>query len=250
MWDETVSGRGGNEISSAILKWLTISPLDNQTEELTIWSDNCPSQNRNVMIVMCYFYILSICPKLKIINHKYLLRGHTHLEADTDHALIERQVKKTPAFQIATPWDWQQLVRITSSKFSVINMDTDDFLDFKSLYSDKNAPYIKSRKSESGNTLKISEAVHLQVKREHPGHLFFKTNFADTEFEEVNFNRRTNGTRGQNLVIQTLRKSSKLITTKKHKHLLNLLQWIPSRFHQFYKGIKHDSISDDVDDDE
>lgn len=71
-----------------------------------------------------------MCPKLKIINHKYLLRGHTHLEADTDHALIERQVKKTPAFQIATPWDWQQRVRITSAKFSVINMDTHDFLDW------------------------------------------------------------------------------------------------------------------------
>ncbi|CAH1961095.1 unnamed protein product [Acanthoscelides obtectus] len=52
MWDETVAGSGGNEVASAVLKWLKVSQLDPQIEELTIWSDNCPSQNRNLMMVM------------------------------------------------------------------------------------------------------------------------------------------------------------------------------------------------------
>nr|CAI5836087.1 unnamed protein product [Callosobruchus analis] len=120
--NETVAGRGGNEVASAILKWIQVSGLDPQIEELTIWSDNCPSQNRNLMMVMCYFHIFNICPNLRTINHKYLLGGHTHLEVDSDHAMIEKQVKKAPAFQIATPWDWEQLVRITLPKFSVIDM--------------------------------------------------------------------------------------------------------------------------------
>lgn len=246
MWDETVSGRGGNEVASAIIKWLKVSSLDPQVEELTIWSDNCPSQNRNLMMVMCYFYIFNICPSLHIINHKYLLRGHTHLEADTDHALIEKQVKKTPAFQIATPWDWQQLVRITSPKFAVVDMGIKDFLDMKSLYSDKNSAFIKSRKSESGNVLRISEAVHLQVQRQNPGHLFFKTKFSQAEFEEVNFSRRANNQNAGNLVVSPIRESSKPLSIKKYKQLINLLEWVPSRFHQFYKEIKHsENVSDD-----
>lgn len=56
----------------------------------------------------------------------------------------------------------------------------------------------------------MTEALHLQVKSEH---LFFKTNFADAEFEEVNFNRQANTKSGQNLVIPALRKSSNFITT-------------------------------------
>ncbi|CAH1974380.1 unnamed protein product [Acanthoscelides obtectus] len=116
--------------------------------------------------------------------------GHTHLEADTDHALVEKQIKKSPAFQIATPWDWQQLVRITSPKFTVIDMSLKDFLNFTSLFSDKNSAFIRCRKSESGDLLRISEAVRFQVKSAKPGHLFFKTKFTQAEFEEVNFNRR------------------------------------------------------------
>nr|CAH7726499.1 unnamed protein product [Callosobruchus chinensis] len=247
MWDETVAGRGGNEVASAILKWIqVVSGLDPQIEELTIWSDNCPSQNRNLMMVICYFHIFNICQNLRTINHKYLLRGHTHLEADRDHALIEKQVKKTPAFQIATPWDWQQLVRITSPKFSVIDMGIKDFLDMKSLYNDKNSAFIKGRKCESGNVLRISEAVHLQVKRDRPGHLFFKSNFSQAEFEEVNFNRRANSKNNESLVVPPIRETSKSISSKKYKYLISLLEWVPSRFHQFYKDIKHcDNVQDD-----
>nr|CAI5856159.1 unnamed protein product [Callosobruchus analis] len=168
MWDERVAGRGGYEVAYAILKWIQLSGLDPQIEELTIWSDNCPSQNWNLMMLMCYFHIFNICQNLRIMN--IYLGGIP----DSDHALIEKQVKRTAAFQIATPWDWQQLVKMTSPKFSVIDIGIKDFLDMKSLYNDNNSAFIKDRKSESGNVLRISEAVHLRVKRDRPGHLFFK----------------------------------------------------------------------------
>lgn len=35
---------------------------------------------------------------LKIINHKYLLRGHTHLKIDSDYSIIERAKKKYRTF--------------------------------------------------------------------------------------------------------------------------------------------------------
>lgn len=92
MWDETVSGRGGNEVASCIIKW--VESEVGGIQELTFWSDNCPSQNRNIMLVMCYFWIMKIKPEIQVINHKFLARGHTHLEADSDHALIERERKK------------------------------------------------------------------------------------------------------------------------------------------------------------
>ncbi|CAH1973750.1 unnamed protein product [Acanthoscelides obtectus] len=95
MWDESVAGKGGNEMASCLLKWALVN-VGKEVEEITIWSDNCPSQNRNINSVLGYFTILRQIPTLKVINHKYLLRGHTHLEVDSDHSLIERARKRIP----------------------------------------------------------------------------------------------------------------------------------------------------------
>lgn len=51
VWDESVAGRGGNEIASALLKWAKQGLKDSNTETLIIWSDNCPSQNRNIISI-------------------------------------------------------------------------------------------------------------------------------------------------------------------------------------------------------
>nr|CAH7743035.1 unnamed protein product [Callosobruchus chinensis] len=45
-------------------------------------------------MVMCYFYLLKIKPNLKTISHTFLRKCHTHLEADVDHSVIERETKK------------------------------------------------------------------------------------------------------------------------------------------------------------
>lgn len=95
LWDETKGGRGGNEIASCVLKWaLQLKETEPNIEELSIWSDNCAGQNRNFMIVTLYMWLLKKMTNLKIINHKFLLRGHTHMEVDSDHSIIERAKKK------------------------------------------------------------------------------------------------------------------------------------------------------------
>nr|CAI5846436.1 unnamed protein product [Callosobruchus analis] len=111
MWDEGVASRGGNEVSSCLIKW-----LENNVSTEVIWSDNCPSQNRNILMIMCYFWALHLKPNLQVINHKFLSRGYTHLEADSIHSVIERSRRKVPQFEIVTPWDWQQMVRMAGTK--------------------------------------------------------------------------------------------------------------------------------------
>lgn len=83
-----------------------------------------------------------------MITQKFLLKGHTHMEADTVHALIERKRKKMNNMSILTPWDWQQLVRQTSRKYTVHNMELEDFKDFSSLYDTKKSqnPLFVNRK--------------------------------------------------------------------------------------------------------
>lgn len=248
MWDESVAGRGGNEIASCLLKW-AISNIDDSVEELTIWSDNCPSQNRNFNSILAYVSILNYIPTLKIINHKYLLRGHTHLEVDSDHSIIERERKKMNKFQIMTPWDWQQLVRLASHKnpFSVMNMETDDFKNFMSLMAGSNAPFLHRKKFESGKDFKISQLVHIQVRSEQKGKVFCRSDFGETDFEVLDLNRTSRRAHFPQ-EITSIRSDPKPISEKKYKDLQTLLQWVPKVFHSFYRNLLYtDKNSEDVD---
>lgn len=246
MWDESVAGRGGNEIASCLTKYL-VTNIEKSTEEVTIWSDNCPSQNRNINAILAYIALLKLIPTLKVINHKYLLRGHTHLEVDSDHSLIERAKKKMPKFQIMTPWDWQQLVRLASTRFTVLNMEITDFKDFLSLINSTNAPFIQRKKFENGNDFKISQVVHLQVRSEQPGKVFCKTSFDEENFNVLDLNRNTRKCVAFPDEIPVIRNTPKPIGEKKHKHLQNLLKWVPKMFHSFYQNLPHSNVPDEDD---
>ncbi|KAK5642497.1 hypothetical protein RI129_008664 [Pyrocoelia pectoralis] len=231
MWDESKSGRGANEMAFGMLKW-ALAAIKPQHEEIFIWSDNCPCQNRNIVMVMAYFWILKIFPTLKCINHKFLLRGHTHLEVDASHSLIEREKKKTMGFQIITPWDWQQLARMCSAKnpFEVENMEVEDFKDFKLLYGGSTSPFINRKTTESGEAFAISQIVHLQVRSDDEGVLYYKTDFDCPQFQKVNLKRT-----GRRIVfpkeLTPIRCGLNPISTKKFEHLQKLLRWIPVSGH-------------------
>jgi hypothetical protein len=77
LWNDTLGVRGGNKISSCFVKW-ALDHVDPGTKELTVWTENCPGQNSNTLIVSAYMWLLCEMKFLEIINHKYLLKGHTH----------------------------------------------------------------------------------------------------------------------------------------------------------------------------
>ena len=49
------------------------------------------------------------------LNHSFLEPGHTHMEADTIHALIEKYKKSTSAI-IEVPRDWSTTIRAIHRK--------------------------------------------------------------------------------------------------------------------------------------
>lgn len=95
IWDETTAGRGGNEIASCLFTWAyeELKNPQKPVENLTVWTDNCSGQNRNINMVFMYLWLLEKVPTLKEVNHKFLLAGHTHMEVDGKHSVIERAKK-------------------------------------------------------------------------------------------------------------------------------------------------------------
>ena len=82
-WNEAEGKHGACEIASCLWKWLKI--LDVGVKKVTLYSDSCPGQNKNIIIASMF---LAAVKSLDIeeINQKFLEPGHTQMEVDSIHA--------------------------------------------------------------------------------------------------------------------------------------------------------------------
>lgn len=93
VWHEAVAARGANQIASCIYKHLETSVSDN-TKHIIFYSDTCGGQNRNSHVSCMFTWVLQKHRTIKTIDHKFMIPGHSHLEVDTDHGIIEKKRRK------------------------------------------------------------------------------------------------------------------------------------------------------------
>lgn len=248
IWDETISGRGANQVASCLMKW--ISNLPNDVTEITIWSDNCAGQNRNTMLFCMYLYAVKKIPHIQVINHKFLLTGHTHMKVDAVHATIEKKKKKLSTMSIQTPREWAQFIRTCQTKnkpFLVYEMSQEDFTNWANLYAAK-GDFIVRKINTDGEPFLSSNAVHLQARKDRPGFLLYKTSFRQDEFKEINFLRNKRKDLHLSAKLVPLRVNS-LIPIKKEKYdnIMTLLQWVDKENHQYYQNLPYTNAKDNND---
>nr|CAI5865599.1 unnamed protein product [Callosobruchus analis] len=91
MWPETLHGRTGNDMASAIYKILN-EVLQAHTEftELILWSYSCVPQNRNSLMSFAVSHIIQRFPNIEKITMKFSVPGHSCIqEVDVVHSVIE-----------------------------------------------------------------------------------------------------------------------------------------------------------------
>ncbi|XP_050513869.1 uncharacterized protein LOC126889549 [Diabrotica virgifera virgifera] len=238
MWDESTAGRGGNQIASCIYRLLLEL---NDVEEVTFYSDTCGGQNKNQQVAFMFTFAFTKLPNLKIINHKFLVSGHTHMECDTDREVIIEKNKKRTQMKINHPNDWYQMVRSCKRKkpFKVVVMTQKDFLDFSSL--GKEALIVKKVNTDGEKFL--WQPVQWFQYNNQIGILKYKHGLdVSNPFKSVNFRRR-----GKRVVPSTLPQiTDKLlpISKEKKKDLLDLLPLIDEVFHNFYRNLPTTDMQD------
>nr|CAI5854107.1 unnamed protein product [Callosobruchus analis] len=89
MWHEGVASRGANQIASCLYKHLLHVPPE--VKEVTLYSDTCAGQNKNSFLPAMYMMVLKKNPNLHYNDHKFLTPGHTLMECDSDHSIIEKK---------------------------------------------------------------------------------------------------------------------------------------------------------------
>lgn len=113
MWHEAEGARGANQIAICLYKEL--SQLPSTIDSPILYSDSCGGQNRNSHVAAMFLCLMQNHTSFKTIDHKFMVSGHSHLECDVDHSLIEKQKKKLQ-MPIEVPRDWYQLVRAVGKK--------------------------------------------------------------------------------------------------------------------------------------
>lgn len=93
IWHESAGGVTANDFASIIcyfIKEYILNTMENQNNSIIFWSDGCTAQNRNATLANA---LINMAMQYKInIEQKYLEKGHTQMEADSMHSVIERKL--------------------------------------------------------------------------------------------------------------------------------------------------------------
>lgn len=107
VWDETQG-----EVKASIFVSIIVKHIEELVENsdtnvpIIIYSDGCGYQNRNAILSSALSQLAIKCSAT--IIQKFLVKGHTQMECDSSHALIER---KTKGMTVNVPDDFVEAVK-------------------------------------------------------------------------------------------------------------------------------------------
>lgn len=132
IWNETNGSRGSDEIGSILFAFLKTLPPE--TKHVSFFSDSCGGQNRNRFIAALMKVAVAMLA-IECIELKFLEVGHTQMEVDSMHSVIERHKKNLVVY---SPLEWPNIVRASkrSKPYTVKNIFYEDIFDLKKLKKD------------------------------------------------------------------------------------------------------------------
>lgn len=201
---------------------------------IVIYSDGCGYQNRN-HILSNALSIFAIENK-RIIEQKYLEKGHTQMECDSAHACIERKLKNQ---EIYLPIDYLRVTKEARKTVIVENKKIN--LPFEAIYLRYNFFYNYNdvsvlrfqsiRPGKKKNDPTVSDLRSLQYLPD--GSVKYKTDFNSEYTDLPHIFRKYNGYKEP----KALHTEQLQVQPSKWKHLQALKPVIPPEYHNFYDNI-------------
>lgn len=226
-WNETEGELEASIFTTCIVKHLENFFCLTEKKPVIIYSDGCGYQNRNVVLANA---LLNFAVKHGVtIYQKFLEKGHTQMEVDSAHALIERRLKGR---EIHLPSQYPILIREarkTPFPFEVhyvthdffINFDIKDSFTYKSI--------------RPGRKAGDPTVNHLKCLQYAPdGIIYYKTDFLQKSFTPLP-QRPT--TTASPFTERPLYKHRIPITKQKYDDLQELTQVLPAEVKKFYDDI-------------
>lgn len=225
LWDETQGSLEATNIASILYKFLDTYIIEHpKLQTVILISDGCGYQNRNVVLSNTLLY-LAMKRRITIIQ-SFLEKGHTQMEVDSAHSLIERKLKNK---DIYLPTDYIRICREARPKNAFI-VKYLSFTDFFNLTAIKYYNNIRPGYKVGDPT--VSDIRSLRYNCE--GEITYKLNYSD---EWSKFTRRPN--LSENVCITNHYKERLKIKADKYEHLQVLKKEMDPIFWSYYETLPH-----------
>ena len=222
IWNETASDLTSNTFACLLYNYLSTDERCLDATTIIVYTDGCTYQNRCTQLSNALLFYANKFNK--IVYQKYLVRGHTQMEVDSCHALIEHTIRKK---DIYTPACYIPMIETAKKKkkpcYKVHYLDHTFFTDFSVIN------YVTSiRPGRTSCDTKVVDISQLQYN--HAGLSYKLEHRADEwtplpqRLKEVDLT----------ITLQKLNTDPLPITQNKWKDLQALKAVIPSDFHSFY----------------
>lgn len=126
VYHEGVANKGANEVCSMIHHYLD-NFLGENIQELHLFSDNCPGQNKNNTLIR-FLLSLTDTKRFSKITHYFPIRGHSFLPNDQDFGVMKRKIKKCD--RIYVPGEYYDIMSKANPSFSVFLLSTREVMNF------------------------------------------------------------------------------------------------------------------------
>ncbi|XP_045484411.1 uncharacterized protein LOC123689220 [Pieris rapae] len=228
-FDETVTDLRATTYASFFVAYIT-NLLENDPKEVIIYTDGCTAQNRNNVVSNA---LLRLAVKYNVtITQKFLEKGHTQMEVDSVHSVIERKLKNR---EIHLPSQYAMIskeARIKPFPYDVVMPDYTFFKD----YSRKD--YLVYESIRPGRVAGDKCVTNIRVLRYNTNSTIdYKLMYSD---EYMRLPRRAKPIESLLSEPPQLHDGPQKITKAKFNHLQELKTVIPPDCHEFYNNLIFD----------
>lgn len=225
-FDETVTDLRATTYASFFVDYIR-NLLENDPKDVIIYTDGCTAQNRNNVVSNA---LLRLAVQYNVtITQKFLEKGHTQMEVDSVHSVIERKLKNR---EIHLPSQYAMISKEARIKPFPYDVVIPDYTFFKD-YSRKD--YLVYESIRPGRVAGDRCVTDIRVLRYNTnGTIDYKLMYSD---EYMRLPRRAKPIESLLLEPPQLHDGPQKITKTKFNHLQELKTVIPNDCHEFYNNL-------------
>lgn len=225
IWPETAADLSSNTFCSLIYDYLTTNDRCISAKTIIIYTDGCTYQNRCAQFSNCLLFYTIMFKKQLI--HKYLCKGHTQMEVDSVHSVIERICTNR---NIYTPTCYINLIENAKKhnpKYKVRYLDYTFFSNFKQFNF-----YMSIRPGRGVGDACVTDICQLKYESD----ITYKINHDDATWSALP--QRINNIKiDENTHVEKMYQHSIPIKRSKWTDLQNLKSVIPKDYHAYYDSL-------------
>lgn len=230
-FNETQADLTAPTFASCLIDFLLDKWDKNLKPPIIIWSDGCTSQNRNAILANA---LLSFSSEYGVeITQKFLEKGHTQMEVDSIHAIIENKIHNQP---IHLPSDFVRLAASARSKPCPIEQKELSYSFTKNFAQQELLMYDSIRPGRKTGDPVVTDIRTINYKS---GEIKIQIKSFDSNFIKLPQRKRRS-------VVSKLSQFKQChlaplkITKRKWTHLQELKSVIPQDCHPFYDSLHYE----------